>query len=259
MPALTGMHYFVHLAEETTPNRPPVILIHGAGGSYLTWHPYIRRLKDETVYALDLPGHGGSEGAGRQSIDEYADDVFRFMDAANIQAAVLAGISMGSAIALMLALGHPHRVAGLVLIGGGGKMRVAPSILKGVENPETFASTVETINANFFSNASPDLIRLSKQGLLKTDPSILLNDFLACNQFDVTDGLPEIKIPALILCGEDDRMMPPKFSHSLRDALPNARLLIVGDAGHMAQLEQPNAVAEAMKQFLDALPLLFTP
>ncbi|MCL4273416.1 MAG: alpha/beta fold hydrolase [Anaerolineales bacterium] len=259
MPALAGMHYFVHLAEETTPSRPPVILIHGAGGSYLTWHPYIRRLKDETVYALDLPGHGQSEGDGRQSIDEYADDVIRFMDAANIQAAVLAGISMGSAIALTLALSHPHRVAGLVLIGGGGKMRVAPSILEGVENPGTFASTVETINANFFSNASHGLIRLSKQGLLKTDPSVLFGDFLACDQFDVTDRLAEIKIPALILCGEHDRMMPPKFSHSLRDALPNAQLFMIENAGHMAQLEQPDVVAEAIKQFLDDLPLLSAP
>ncbi len=248
------MHYFVHRAEETTPSRPPILMIHGAGGSSLTWHPHVRRLRGETVYAPDLPGHGQSEGDGRQSIGEYADDVVRFMDAANIRAAVFAGISMGSAVALALALNHPQRVAALVLIGGGAKMRVAPSILEGVGNPETFEAAVKTINGNFFSNASPDLLRLSEQGLQKTDPSVLLGDFLACDPFDVANRLAEIKIPALILCGEHDRMMPPKFSRALRDGIPNARLSIIENAGHMAQLERPDAVADAMMQFLDDLP-----
>lgn len=254
------MHYFVHLNTIGMPSvRPPLILIHGAGGSHLSWHPHIRRLRGETVYTLDLPAHGRSDGEGRQSIEAYAEDVIRFMDAENIQAAVLAGISMGSAIALALALNHTERIAGLVLIGGGAKMRVAPSILEGVGNAATFEATVEMMNANFFSNASPDLTRLSKQGLLKTNPTVLLNDFLACSLFDVSERLSEIKSPVLILCGEHDRMMPPKFSHSLRDALPNARLSIIADAGHMAQLERPDAVADAIKQFLDDLPLLSAP
>jgi len=254
MPFAQGVHYTLHSSDKK--NRPPVLLVHGAGGSHLSWHPHLRRLRGETVYALDLPGHGQSEGEGRQSIQEYAEDVIRFMDAANIQMAVLAGISMGSAIALTLALNHPERIAGLVLIGGGAKMRVAPSILETVGNPDTFEAAVETINVNSFAPAvSKDLLRLSKQELLKMPPSVLLSDFLACSQFDVSERLLEIKTPALILCGGHDRMMPPKFSHTLRDALPNARLLIIEDAGHMAQLERPDEVAEAMKQFLDDIPL----
>jgi pimeloyl-ACP methyl ester carboxylesterase len=80
MPESAGMHYFFHQAKETPSSRPPIILIHGAGGSHLSWHPYIRRLKGETVYTLDLPGHGFRKARGRQSIDEYADDVVKFMD-----------------------------------------------------------------------------------------------------------------------------------------------------------------------------------
>jgi pimeloyl-ACP methyl ester carboxylesterase len=254
MPVSAGLHYFVQRTEDS--NRPPVILIHGAGGSYLTWHPYIRRLRDETVYTLDLPGHGQSEGAGRQSIEEYAEDVINFMDAENIQTAVLAGISMGSAIALTLVLDHPNRVAGLVLIGGGAKMPVAKRTLETIGQADSFEPTVEFITTNFFSaSVSPDLFRLSKQGLLKTDPSILLGDFLACDQFDVTDRLSEVKIPTLILCGEKDRMMPPKFSEFLRNGIPSARLSIIKQAGHMAQLEQPRVVVDAIKQFLHDLPL----
>lgn len=253
MPFAQGFHYTLHASEK---NRPPLILIHGAGGSHLSWHPKIRRLRGETVYALDLPGHGQSEGEGKRSIEEYADDVVRFMDAVGISTAALAGISMGSAIALALALVHPKRIAALVLIGGGAKMRVAPFILETAANPETFEAAVETINVHSFALAAPkDLLRLSKQELLKTPPSVLLGDFTACNQFDISARLHEIIPPALILCGEHDRMMPPKFSRSLRDGLPNARLIVIERAGHMAQLEQPDAVAEAIKQFMESLTL----
>jgi pimeloyl-ACP methyl ester carboxylesterase len=253
MPSCAGIHYFFH--RDGDANRPPVILIHGAGGNYLTWHPYLRRLQDETIYALDLPAHGESPGEGRRSIRDYADDVLRFLDAAKIQRAVFGGLSMGGAVALTLALDRPQRAAGLALIGGGAKMHVAGSILETAGNSETFEAAVETINANCFSpNASPDLVRLSKQQMLKMQPSVLLDDFLACHRFDVTGRLAEIQTPTLILCGALDKMMPPKFSESLRDGIPNARLRIVENAGHMLPLEQPQAVAEALRLFLDELP-----
>lgn len=253
MPICAGIHYFAH--QDGNANRPPVILIHGAGGNYLTWHPYIRRLEGKTVHALDLPGHGESPGEGRQSIQGYAGDVLRFLDGANIQQAVFGGVSMGAAVALTLALDHPQQVAGLMLIGGGAKMRVAQSILETAGNPATFEAAVETINANCFSpNASPDLLRLSKQQMLKVKPSVLLGDFLACHRFDVTARLAEIRVPTLILCGALDKMMPPKFSESLRDGIPDARLRLVENSGHMLPLEQPQAVAEALKRFLDDLP-----
>jgi pimeloyl-ACP methyl ester carboxylesterase len=256
MPDTTGIHYFFHPAEEGTPKRPPVLLIHGAGGNHLSWHPYIRRLRGETVYTLNLPGHGLSQPPGRRTIDEYADDIFQFMNELGIQSAVLGGISMGSAIALTLALEHPERISGLMLIGGGAKMRVARLILETIGDPKTFESAADAINSNFFSaSASQDLLRLSRQGLLKSEPSVLLNDFLACNQFDVTDRLKEINMPVLVMCGTEDKMMPPKYSEFLRDNLPNAQLSMIEQAGHMVQLEQPNLVANAMKQFLDEIPL----
>lgn len=256
MPDLTGIHYFFHPAEEGNPKRPPVLLIHGAGGNHLSWHPYIRRLRGETVYTLDLPGHGLSQPPGRQTVDGYADDILQFMNELGIQSAVLGGISMGSAIALTLALDHPKRISGLMLIGGGAKMRVALPILETIGDPKTFESAADAVNSDFFSaSASQDLLRLSRQGLLKTEPSVLLDDFLACNQFDVTDRLKELTMPVLVMCGMEDKMMPPKYSEFLRDNLSNTQLFIIEQAGHMVQLEQPNFVADAMKQFLDEIPL----
>lgn len=260
MPISAGLHYFAHQAEEQPRKRPPVILIHGAGGHHLTWPPQIRRLAGERIYALDLPGHGPSEGIGRRSIHGYADDVLAFMKVSKIRAAVLAGISMGCAIALTLALKYPKKIVGLALLGGGAKMRVASNILESAGISNTFEATVEMINENCFSaNAPQSLIQLSKQNMLKVGPPVLLGDFLACNEFDVTDQLEKIRIPTLIVCGAEDKMMPLKHSQSLHEGIANSQLHVLENAGHMVMLEQPDLVANLLKQFVDELALRSTP
>ena len=256
MPTSAELYYFAHTAEDEKNNRLPVILIHGAGGTHLSWPPQIRRLAGETMYALDLPGHGQSEGAGRQSIEAYADDVNSFMQSLKIRSAVIVGISMGSAIALTLALKYPKKVKALALLGSGAKMRVAQSVLETAGNSNTFESAVEAINTNCFSEeAQPNLVQLSKQSMLKMRPPVLLGDFLACNEFNVIDQLEKITVPAIIICGAEDKMTPSKFSESLHTGIAKSTLHILEHAGHMVMLEQPDVVADLLKQFLDKLPV----
>lgn len=260
MPESAGSYYFTHEAKDHNPKRPPIILIHGAGGNYLSWPAQIRRLAGERMYAPDLPGHGQSEGESRRSIHEYAGHVIAFMESLNICAAVLAGISMGSAIALALAVEYPKKVLGLVLLGGGAKMYVAPKILEMAGDSNRFESVAEMLHENFFSAHAPSkTIRRSKQNMMKIRPSVLFGDFLACSKFDVTDQLKNINVPALIICGAEDRMMPPKNSESLREGIPNSRIHFVDRAGHMVMLEQPEVVANLLKQFMDDLPPCATP
>src|SRR5512144_1734171 len=102
MPVAASLYYFSHNEDERS--RPPIILIHGAGGTHLSWPPEVRRLPDQRVYAVDLPGHGKSEGIGRQSISAYARNLVAFMDAAKLSKAVIVGHSMGGAVALTLGL-----------------------------------------------------------------------------------------------------------------------------------------------------------
>ncbi|HRJ58956.1 MAG TPA: alpha/beta hydrolase [Anaerolineales bacterium] len=256
MPFATGLHYTFHNPGKTSTSRPPLILLHGAGGSLLSWHPYIRRLANTTVYALDLPGHGKSAGQPRQSIEEIARDVSAFLEALRIETVVIAGLSMGSGIALTLGLKYAHKVVGLALLGGGSKLRVANSILENAGNPSTFESAVDLINANCFSAyAAPDMVALSKQNMLSMSPAGLLADFTACNQFDVTDQLSRIQVPTLILCGAEDRMTPLKLSQTLKDRIPNSELHILEKTGHMLTLEQPETIASLLGDFLDTIPL----
>ncbi|MFN8384090.1 MAG: alpha/beta hydrolase [Anaerolineales bacterium] len=256
MPTINGLYYFAHIVENETTNRPPVILIHGAGGNHLSWPPQIRRLDGKTIYALDLPGHGQSEGTGRQSVEAYAEDVIVFMQSLKIRSAVIIGISMGSAIALTLALKYPKKVKALALLGGGAKMRVAQSVLETAGNPNTFESAVETINTNCFSESAPqNLVQLSKQTMLKMRPPVLLGDFLACNEFNVLEQLEQIETPSIVICGAEDKMTPAKFSESLHNGIAKSTLHVLEHAGHMVMLEKPDEVADLLKHFLDALPV----
>ncbi len=83
----------------------------------------------------------------------------------------------------------------------------------------------------FSSNASQDLLQLSKQHLMEIRPPVLLGDFLACNEFDVSDQLNQDKIPTLIICGAEDKMTPLKYSELLRDGIANSHLHVVDNAG----------------------------
>lgn len=252
MPFAQGIHYSFHQPKEINPSRPPLIFIHGAGGSFLSWHPYLRRLPGETVYVLDLPGHGESEGEGHQSIYDYANDVLIFLHENKIQKPVLVGHSMGSAIVLTLALDHPEEFSALALLGAGAKLRVSPLILEKAKDSATFAEVVRLVNEYSFNPDAPkDLLHLSSEAMLKLNPQTLLGDFLACDSFDVIERLPAIQLPTLILCGTLDVMTPPKFSNTLAEKIPHAQLHLLEKTGHMLALEQPEAVAKVMKQFLD--------
>lgn len=255
MPVAAGISYFFHEAEDVPARRPPLILIHGAGGNYLSWPPQIRRLEGERVYALDLPGHGQSDGLGRHSIEEYAADVFSFMKELKIRSAVLCGVSMGSAVALMLALKHPSRAVGLGLIGGGAKLPVSQKLLEMTANNNTFEAAVDCVNEGCFSaHASPALAPLSKKQMMDIRPPVLQGDFLACDEFDVVAKLDGFDLPALIVCGEEDRMTPVKFSELLHARMQHSQLHIIEKAGHMVMLEAPDTVAGLLKAFLNDLP-----
>jgi pimeloyl-ACP methyl ester carboxylesterase len=252
MPTASAYYYFSHETKKIS--RIPVIFIHGAGGTHLSWPPQVRRLPDQNIFALDLPGHGKSEGMGRQSIEEYVEDVAAFMTAIKVRAAVIVGHSMGSAIALTFALKYPKRVRGLGLVGSGSRLRVAPAILEGVKDADIFPATVQMINEySFSSHTSPRLIELAMQRMAETRPSVIYGDFLACDAFNAADQLGQIETPTLILCGREDKMTPLKYSESLRDGITNSQLEVIDGAGHMVMLEQPDAVAENLSRFLNNL------
>ncbi len=253
MPAINNLFFFSHGVENVS--RPPLVFIHGAGGTHLHWPPQVRRMAGQRIFALDLPGHGKSGGVGCQSVTDYAHATVDFLDAARLNSAIFIGHSMGSAIAIMLALDFPERVLGLGLVGSGARLRVAPQILESTSSEATFPLALELINnAEFSPSVDPRLKELAARQMTSIRPSVLHGDFLACNEFDVMQRLGEISMPTIILCGTEDILTPMKYSEFLRDHIPSARLITIPGAGHMVMLERPEVVAHALAEFADSIP-----
>jgi pimeloyl-ACP methyl ester carboxylesterase len=202
-----------------------------------------------TVYTLDLPGHGRSEGRGSETIEGYAAAVTAFLDHVAAGPTVIVGHSMGGAVAQTMALSEPENVSSVVLVGTGARLRVAPAILEGIH--QDFAKAVDLITRYAWSSGvDPSLTELGWDALRDTGPDVLFGDFLACDRFDVMDRLGQVDVPALVIGGSDDRLTPLKYSRFLSEQIPDARLVTVEGAGHMVMLERPDVVADAIREFV---------
>lgn len=228
---------------------PTLLLIHGAGGSHLTWPQELRRFTGAVVITLDLPGHGRSQPPAHTDITDYADDAAAVIAALNLENVVVVGHSMGGAIAQVMALRHRDKIGGLVLIGTGARLPVSPMILD--QALTDFPAAVDFITQYAWARRTPSaLVADGREILLNTDPAVLYGDFVACNRFNVMERLPQIRVPTLVIAGTDDKMTPPKFGRYLADHIPQAELLTLDGAGHMMMLEQPGPVTAAIAVFL---------
>lgn len=250
---VSGQSIFHRIHSSSAAARPPLVLIHGAGGTLLNWPPRLRRLPGRTVLAPDLPGHGQSAGPVCTTIAGYAHVLTAWLDALGEDRVVLGGHSMGGAIALQIALQNPDRVAGLVLAATGARLPVAPALLTGLQ--ERPAETVDHLIELLFGSQAPAvLVEIYRAELAALSPQLLYDDFLACDGFDVRADLsaphPIREIPTLILCGREDRMTPPAYSDDLQRQLTGSRLQILPHAGHMLMLEEPDTVTTQVATFL---------
>ncbi len=259
-----------------------IVLIHGAGGQEIDWpmawrsandlnrsigltpsnHGVIRLfnagLDDYSIYAVDLPGHGKSEGKSKLSIDEYSNDIIDFLDAMDLKKVCLVGHSMGAAIALNASLSRHWRICSAVAIGGASQMNVNHAILQGLQN--TFEVTVDSIVRYSWhkkTGAVADSERMAayfrekaKQRMLDAGSKTVHGDFLACSNFDLSERLEEIAVPVLVIASDGDRMVPLNVSQEMAEKLPNAEFVSLENCGHFQHIEQTAKVAGKIVTFL---------
>lgn len=237
------------------PERRTLVFIHGSGGSHADWERQITGLEGTfNIAALDMPGHGRSQGPAIQDVFEYVDFIKAFLDTAGIMTPVLIGHSLGAAICMGFAIRHGSRAAAIVPVGGGVKMPVNTLILDGLkDNP---VETIATIAK--FSVARANRERLSGHlvsAISMTDPATTRGDFLACDALDITDAVTTITIPTLIICGEEDKMTPPAMSEYLHHNIPGSRFHRIPSAGHFAMLENDVIFNSILTGFVSSLPV----
>jgi pimeloyl-ACP methyl ester carboxylesterase len=235
-----------------------VVFIHGSGDSAAAWQQQIAFLGKERALALDLPGHGAraaDAGPAEMSVRDYALDVRAQIQAAGLSLPIVAGHSLGGAIALQLALDWPEEFSGLILIGTGARLRVLPALLEAARRDQT--GTLQQIRGLARRTAVP--FRPSDASSLDSVPAaavpplaegVFYRDLAACNAFDVMAEIGRITLPALVICGDEDAMTPPKYAEYLRAHLPRATLRMIPGAGHIVMRDQPEALNAAIGAWL---------
>jgi pimeloyl-ACP methyl ester carboxylesterase len=229
----------------------PVVFCHGSGGGHHHWLFQIRDLKKPiNPLAVDLPGHGHSEGDPLNSVADYRDWLHSFSQAAGIGNFIPAGHSLGGAIAIDYALHYPDHILGLILVGTGSRLRVLPAFLDALREgkvPLDFADFL------YGPDAAEELREKGREEVASCAASVYLADLSACDHFDVSSELPRISKPALIICGTEDRLTPVKYSRFLDEKIPWSRIEIIEGAGHMVMLEKPLEVNRAIVRFVEEL------
>jgi pimeloyl-ACP methyl ester carboxylesterase len=236
-------------------NSHPLVFVHGSGESSAIWRDVVAALAPRQVLAVDLPGHGAraaAQGPDRLSVVDYAEDVWQAIRHARLSYPVVAGHSLGGAIALQLGLDHGVDLAGLVLIGTGARLRVLPAFLEGAAADPERASQ-EMIRFGASPRTTPEQIERWVRDRAPVTGRVFHRDLAACNAFDVMAELEKIAVPALVICGEDDRLTPIKYAEYLATHLPRAELRCIPDAGHFVMLEQPDAFILVLRDWLDRL------
>jgi len=210
--------------------------------------------KGYNVLAVDLPGHGRSQGEPFDTIEANADWLVQVLDAAGIERTAVVGHSMGSLIALDFAARHGDRVRSVVLIGSAVPMAVADKLMNAAaeDKPAAF----EMVNtwghskrAQVGGNPNPGIwmtgcgIRL----LEASRPGTLHADLQACHQYTAgVQRAANIACPVLLILGSEDVMTPPSIARDIAAAAPDSRTLLLPGSGHALMTERPDEVLDAL-------------
>ena len=242
------------------PTLPTVVFIHGAENDHCVWVLQSRYLAHHGrgVLAVDLPGHGRSDGPPLASVEAIADWIAALLDAAGVKQATLVGHSMGSLAAVECASRYPDRIAKVVLVGTAFPMKVSDELLNATRDDEPLAQDMVNIwshaaYAQYPSNPGPGFWVMGENLRLmqRQKPGVMHTDFKACN--DYANGLAaaaRVKAPVLILAGRRDMMTPPRAAKELAAALADKRLVEIPGGGHALMAEKPDEVLDAIRAFV---------
>lgn len=226
-----------------------LLFIHGAGGVGEEWVYQTEYFKDSV--AISLPGHYQGEPAS--SIEEYVDWLRGYICHQQYQDVILAGHSMGGAIALLYGLRYPSQTKGLILIGTGARLRVLPSFLAQLEAMANDKEAWRRFVEDSYRLVAPQVRQVLVRLRMRVGLRVMLNDLLCCDKFDVMNHVHNIKLPTLVLCGSEDEMTPVKYTRYLADKIQGAQQAIIQGAGHFVFVEKAKEVNQVIEEFLESL------
>jgi 3-oxoadipate enol-lactonase len=253
------------IAYEARGQGLPVLFLHAFPFDLTMWEAQAKALEERhTVVRFDCRGFGGSPpGDGLLTMERIADDAVALLDHLGISRPVVCGLSMGGYAAFAMVRRHPDRLKGLVLAdtragADGAEARQRRSALAERVRREGVSPAAEAFVPLLLGATSqarrPELVEHVRELILGTSPRGVC-DALAglAARADSTPTLREIRVPTLVVCGEEDTLTPVAEAETMAEAIPGSRLEVIPEAGHLANLEDPEAFNAALRAFLSTL------
>ncbi|WP_345973596.1 alpha/beta fold hydrolase [Sulfurimonas diazotrophicus] len=252
----------IHYDDLGSVDMPALIFLHGFPLNRTMWQRQAEACRKHCrVIAYDLRGHGETEGGEEPfSIPLFVQDLLSLMDALRVKTATLCALSMGGYIALRAAEEHPERFNALILCD----TQCAADTPEGREKRLKAIRAIETDGVEPFAEGllgkllaeqtfeqHPETVAAVREMIVSTPAHSLVHSLRAMRERDETCSLlPRLTLPVLILVGEADQIAPPDASVYMHNALPAAELVIIEGAGHLSNLENPEAFNAALLPFL---------
>jgi pimeloyl-ACP methyl ester carboxylesterase len=253
----------MELAYEERGSGPVLLFVHGFPFDRTMWVPQLAGLaKIRTAVAVDLRGHGLSDviSGGDFSMDLFADDIAKTLDAIGADKADIAGLSMGGYVLFSFWRRHPERVRSLIFIDTKAEADSEEGKAGREKTAETAASQgmqpiYETLSGKVVgSSPSIDVQDKLKEMMLGTSPEVAAADSLAMrDRADSTPDLPNINVPVLWLHGEEDALMPIDGARASAAKIPGAKFVSIPKGGHVSPMENPEATNAAIADFLKSV------
>ncbi len=243
----------------------PVVLLHGFPLDSRVWEPLLLRLKgNHRFIAPDLRGFGQSTGGGAFTMESAADEVHGLLEQLGALPCVLGGLSMGGYIALEFAQRCPKDLKGLMFIDTKAQAdtadaRQARDEMIDLVRREGAKAVADRMLPKMLGDDTirrrPQVLR-DLQAIMESCPAETIAHALAGmrDREDHTANLASIPVPALVMVGESDALIPIATAEAMRREIPHATLAVIESAGHMAPMEQPDQVASVIESFLRSIP-----
>jgi len=242
--------------KQLDPEKETVVFVHGAGQDHTIWVLPIRYFArhHRNVLAVDLPGHGRSQGPLLETVEEMADWIVEMMNVAGVERASLVGHSMGSLVALDAASRHPERVRSIALVSVSVPLAVSEPLMNSADAHSHDAVDMMTYWSHSKAGqigGSPTpgmwMVGASLRLLEQAGSEAINTDLQACDEYTSgIDRAAEIECPALLLLGEKDQMTPVRMAQSLKRTIPDHDTIVFEGAGHALLAERSDPVLDRL-------------
>jgi 3-oxoadipate enol-lactonase len=253
----------IEIAYEEVGCGPAIVLIHGYPFNRSSWADQVTALADRyRVLTLDLRGHGETEtSSGTSTMKLMAQDISALMDDLRIDRAVMGGLSMGGYVALAFYQLFPHRVEKLLLADtraqadtNEGKATRAEQVEQILA--EGMAGIVNAMLPKLLSpetvSKRPEIVKRLREMMMHTNPEGAAAALRGmAEREDQTGRLSQIRVPTLIVVGKEDPITPVADSEKMHDGIVGSQLVVIENASHVSNIEQPEQFNRALQEFLN--------